>query len=166
MKRILSILALLGAISLQAQEFGISAGYLSAQAKASSGGLSISASEGGFFAGLTADFAVSERFHIQPEVQYIGVDDGNGLLIPVIGKYYIDDKFSLQFGPQLMVDLDGAGPDISAVNLDLAMGLGFDLSQDMSVMARYSLQVNNSYTGPQDLTARLNFIQVGLNYRF
>ena len=167
MKRILFILIAMATLSINAQsDFGVTAGYLSATAKAESGGISISASESGFFAGFFADITLSDDLNLQPEIQYINIQDGNGILIPVIAKYYVADKFNLQAGPQLMFDLDESVDDFSSVNIDLALGAGYDIDEDFSVFARYSFQLNNTYTGPLDLTARLNFLNVGLAYKF
>lgn len=167
MKRILFILIAMATLSVNAQSnFGLTAGYLSATAKAESGGISISASESGFFAGFFADFEVSENFNVQPELQYISIQDGNALLLPVLAKYYVSEKFNLQAGPQLMFDLDESVDDFSSVNIDLAFGAGYDIDENFSVLARYSFQLNNTYTGPLDLTARVNFINVGLAYKF
>ena len=168
MKKILFILIAMISLSISAQSnFGITAGYLNASAKAEAGGLTVSASESGFFAGFIADFSVSEKFNIQPELQYINIQDGNALLLPVIGKYYVAEKFNLQAGPQLMFDLEESVQDISSVNIDFVLGAGFDIDEHFSVLARYSFQINNSYTGSiPDLSARINFLHAGIAYKF
>ena len=92
----------------QAQEvrFGATAGYLNARGSVKAGDISISASESGFYLGAVADFNVSENFNVQPELLYANVDGSSGLMLPILGKFAISEKFNLQAGPQLVFSLE------------------------------------------------------------
>ncbi|MER3330003.1 MAG: OmpW family protein, partial [Candidatus Kapaibacterium sp.] len=100
MKKLLLVaIAVLGfTYSSQAQEvrFGATAGYLNARGSVKAGDISISASESGFYLGAVADFNVSENFNVQPELLYANVDGSSGIMLPILGKFAISEKFNLQ----------------------------------------------------------------------
>jgi len=164
-------LAVVGFVcSSQAQNvrFGATAGYLNARASAKVEGITVSDSASGFYIGAVADFEVAENFNIQPELLYAsGFDEGSGLFLPILGKFAISEKFNLQAGPQLTFSLEDDIPDdVSSVGFDIAGGLGYDITEDFFVEARYTFQINNSYTGSEDIKARSNYLTVGLGYKF
>ena len=152
----------------QAQEvrFGATAGYLNARESVKADGISISASESGFYLGAVADFNVSENFNVQPELLYANVDGSSGLMLPILGKFAISEKFNLQAGPQLVFSLEDSIENYSSVEFDIAGGLGYDITDDFFVEARYTFQINNSYTGSEDVKVRGNYLTVGLGYKF
>ncbi len=152
----------------QAQEvrFGATAGYLNARGSVKAGDISISASESGFYLGAVADFSVSENFNVQPELLYANVDGSSGLMLPILGKFAISEKFNLQAGPQLVFSLEDSIENYSSVEFDIAGGLGYDITDDFFVEARYTFQINNSYTGSEDVKVRGNYLTVGLGYKF
>ncbi|UBZ13032.1 PorT family protein [Flagellimonas marinaquae] len=152
----------------QAQEvrFGATAGYLNARGSVKAGDISISASESGFYLGAVADFNVSENFNVQPELLYANVDGSSGLMLPILGKFAISEKFNLQAGPQLVFSLEDSIENYSSVEFDIAGGLGYDITDDFFVEARYTFQINNSYTGSEDVKVRGNYLTVGLGYKF
>lgn len=154
--------------SSHAQEvrLGATAGYLNARGSVKADGISISASESGFYLGAVADFSVSENFSVQPELLYANVDESDGLLLPILGKFAISEKFNLQVGPQLVFSLEDTPEDISSVEFDIAGGIGYDIDEDFFVEARYTFQINNSYTGSEDVKLRNNYLTVGLGYKF
>ena len=129
----------------QAQEvrFGATAGYLNARGSVKAGDISISASESGFYLGAVADFNVSENFNVQPELLYANVDGSSGLMLPILGKFAISEKFNLQAGPQLVFSLEDSIENYSSVEFDIAGGLGYDITDDFFVEARYTFQINN-----------------------
>jgi opacity protein-like surface antigen len=167
-KFILGTACLLGGLMLHAQDvdFGVTAGYLNAEGKVKAEGLTFSANESGFYIGAVADFTLTDEFHIQPEVVYASIDEGDGILIPIMAKYYIVDKLNLQAGPQFAFSLEDTPEDISSVEFDLGVGVGYDITENFFAEARYSFQINNSYTGSEDLTARVNYLNIGLGYTF
>jgi len=162
-------LAVVGFVcSSQAQDvrFGATAGYLNARGSVKAEGISISDSESGFYIGAVADFEVAENFNIQPELLYANVDEASALFLPVLGKFAIAEKFNLQVGPQLVFSLEEDIEDVSSVEFDIAGGLGYDITEDFFVEARYTFQINNSYTGSEDIKLRANYLTVGLGYKF
>ena len=184
MKKWITILMLsIGATTMNAQDisYGAIVGYNNLIVSTSFQGISGSSGESGLYIGLFADFEISEKFHVQPEVQY-GVifannDTGNELLIPIIAKYYVAEKVSLQAGPQFDIILDES-PGFKKLGLGLATGVGFDINEKLSATARYSFGLNNrldeellgfpegELLGLDGITAKLNFFQIGLGYTF
>ena len=147
-------------------QFGLTAGYLGVSAKVSGDGGSLSATDSGFYIGAMADFKTSEKLHVQPELVYANVNDSDAIIIPILLKYYAAEKFNIQAGPQVTVSLEEAPNDFTSIGLALAAGVGYDITQNFFLEARYSLQINNYYTGTADLTARENYFTVGVGYKF
>ncbi len=169
MKKVLLIatIALFGiSANAQSPDFGVTAGYLNARGSVKAEGISVSASESGFYAGVSADFEISENFHIQPELLYASVDGNGAIMLPVVGKFYIDDKFNVQAGPQFVFSTEDTPDDFSSIEFDLAGGLGYDITDNIFAEARYTFQINNSYTGDEDIKVRGNYLMVGIGYKF
>jgi len=82
-------------------------------------GFGFSGNKSGFFVGFTLEFQVSEKFSIQPELQYANSDEST-LVMPIMAKYYVSEKFNLQGGPQLDLFLNAPTGFTS-----LGVGLGF-----------------------------------------
>ena len=150
----------------QDTKFGATAGFLNAGAKVKFGGDSVSDTEAGFYVGLIADFEASEKFHVQPELLYANVNESSALFIPVLGKIYVAESFSLHVGPQFGISLEETGEDSSSFSFELAGGLGYDITDQFFIEARYAQQLNNAYTGDLDITARGNGLFVGIGYTF
>ena len=64
-------LASFGTLNAQDTTFGASAGYYNLTLKVSEGSISASTSASGFYVGLFADIEVGESFSIQPELQFL-----------------------------------------------------------------------------------------------
>lgn len=113
----------------------------------------------GFHVGGLAEIHVVEKFFIQPELLFsaqgtkfdgpLGADGDiklNYLNIPVLAKYYIvDDKFSVEAGPQLGVLLSAKaeGEDIKdftrSVDFGFNIGAGYNFTDNLSVGLRYTI---------------------------
>lgn len=159
------LLVVTGTAAQQAK-FGVTAGYLNARGSIKAEEISISASESGFYGGLLADFTLGETWHVQPELLYATVDGGEALFLPIVLRYYVAPKLNFQAGPQFVFSLEDVPEDFTGVEFDLAGGIGFDITEDFFAQARYSFQLNNSYTGSEDVTVRGNYLTLGLGYTF
>lgn len=111
----------------------------------------------GFHVGGFAEIKVFDKFFIQPELLYSAqgtkVDGFGGdadiklnyLNIPVLAKYYIVDKFSVEAGPQLGVLLSAKaeGTDIKdstrSVDFGFNIGAGYNFTDNFSVGLRYTI---------------------------
>ena len=87
-------------------------------------------------------------------------------MLPILGKFAISEKFNLQAGPQLVFSFEETPEDFSSVEFDIAGGIGYDIDEDFFIEARYTFQINNSYTGSEDVKVRGNYLTVGLGYKF
>ena len=123
----------------------------------------------GFMVGLFADVELSERFHVQPEFLYTmsfsnGVDF-NTIAIPVIAKFFITDKVSLQAGPMFDVILDRTFMGNSGINF--MAGVGVNITKGIAVTARYSQSLTSrGYTyRNESINYDFNYFQVGLAFR-
>lgn len=133
------------------------------------GGLNISSVVGGdvdnansligFHVGGFAEIHVVEKFFIQPEVLFsaqgakfdgpFGTDADvklDYLNIPVLAKYYfIENKFSVEAGPQLglLLSAKADGDDVKdytrSVDLGFNIGAGYNFTDNFSVGLRYTI---------------------------
>ena len=109
---VIALLAILTVTTVNAQEpsFGLKAGFNSLSIRVSAEGVSASESASGFYLGAFGDFEVSEKFNIQPELQFISIsEDGENssfIALPIMAKYKASEKFNILVGPQLDLLLD------------------------------------------------------------
>ncbi|MBF0694428.1 MAG: PorT family protein [Flavobacterium sp.] len=126
----------------------------------------------GVYVGGLADIPISGAFHIQPELLYSseGADDAglDFIRIPIIGKYYLLEAFSLQAGPVLGFKVggdDGADSVTKALDFGLGFGAAYELPQGIFFDLRYNAGLANIYDGDGADIGTSNF-QIGLGYRF
>ena len=161
---------LFSVVAAQAQSsLGVKAGYAHLTAKVDFMGMSASASESGFFLGLTSEFAISPTFAIQPELLYAKAGETGQLYVPVMGKLYVTPEFSLQAGPQMNFSLQSED-GINSFGLDAAFGAGYKITSDFFIDARYGLELTNRVTESDtefgDLKGRYNTLMIGIGYLF
>jgi len=160
-------LAVFAFTSVNAQDFGVFANFAS---NSFDGGDSAS----GFSFGVLADFEISEEFSVQPEVAYTtsSVDDASYDLINInaMARYHVSEEFSLLAGPQIgfaagdipdALD-DAFGDDFSSMNLQLAIGAAYDVTENIFIQARYGFQLNEHVDG----IGSVNTLNAGVGYRF
>ena len=135
MKKVLFILVVaivgLGNVNAQGSNFGITAGFHNLSLKIDVLGMTESESSQGFFVGVTSDFSLSDKFSLQPQLQFAtSSQDGESLeqlMLPIMLKYHVTEKFNIQAGPQLdylLSDYEG----LNAIGFGLGFGAGFDFS--------------------------------------
>ncbi|PIF59119.1 porin family protein [Flavobacterium sp. 2] len=113
----------------------------------------------GFHVGGFAEIHVVEKFFIQPELSYsaqgtkvdgpLGSDVDlklNYLNIPVLAKYYfVENKFSVEAGPQLgiLLSAKGNGTDVKdltrSTDFGFNLGAGYNFTENLSVGIRYTI---------------------------
>lgn len=185
MKKInLTLLVMMLSISaMKAQDitYGATTGYNSLTVRASFQGLSGSTSESGIYFGLFVDVPISDKIHVQPEIQYSTIfangGSGNELIVPIMMKYYLNDKLFLQAGPQFDLILDES-PGIKKLGFGFGAGAGYDITEKLFASARFSFGLNNRLDDDttildefggvafSDITSKFNFFQVGIGYKF
>ncbi len=102
----------------------------------------------------------------------------NYINIPVMLKYYVTPSFSIDFGPQLGINVYSkatatAGDASSTVDLgdatnsvDFALGLGgtYNITSNAFLQARYTMGMTHAFK--HDLDAQNGNIQIAFGYRF
>jgi len=173
---VIALLAILTVTTVNAQEpsFGLKAGFNSLSIRVSAEGVSASESASGFYLGAFGDFEVSEKFNIQPELQFISIsEDGENssfIALPIMAKYKASEKFNILVGPQLDLLLDEEAEGIKKFGIGLGAGLAYDITEKFILDARYVLGLSNrlddSDLGGVDIDTKFNYLQFGLGYRF
>lgn len=130
----------------------------------------------GFYIGAFMEFRRSLEFSIQTEVNYSStenlVGDNIGMLhIPVLLKYKLGNKFEVFGGPESQFLLSVNNTDIKGDSykkfiLALDAGAGFLISDNLTFEARYNIAVSKYLDFGYRNYKKLNFIQIGLSYKF
>ncbi len=192
MKKILWIAVMTIGLSVTAQtaKFGITGGFnhsnhktttkvtinnLSAMNNESNSNFSSS----GLFLGMFVDLKLSEKFSIQPELDYIVTfknDNSFKLLsIPVLAKYYFAEKVYVQAGPHLDFILNNNENEmIKSTALGATTGLGYEINDHIFISGRYSFGLTNRFKGENitnnivktDTNYSINYLQIGVGYKF
>ncbi|OIQ22362.1 porin family protein [Lacinutrix sp. MedPE-SW] len=156
------------------------------------GGLNISNITGGdvdrnnlfnFHIGGFAEFTLNEKLSIQPELLYTkqGSEVENTLkvkidylAIPVLAKYYLFDKFSVEAGPQFSFLVNDkiefsdnttpdAETDASSFDFGLNFGFEYDVTTHMFVQTRYNYGITTISENPD---VKNSVFQIALGYKF
>jgi opacity protein-like surface antigen len=186
-KLFLAAVAVLGFSAMNAQEmkFGAKGGLNFASSTDSSDKTKI-----GVNLGLFANFGVSDKFSVQPELLYSAQGaqaDYNGstiklnmnyINIPVMGIFKVADAFSLQAGPQIGflvgANLSGPGGSVDvkdfykSIDFGINLGAGYDFTDNLSADVRYNMgvagTVKNLPAGATDTNHRV--LSLNLAYKF
>jgi opacity protein-like surface antigen len=166
MKKItLSIIAVLafGFANAQGVKFGVKGGI--SLTNLTGDDIEDNSSKVGFLVGGFAEIKLTEKFAIQPELLFATQGtkfeaDGddlkynlNYLNVPVMAKFYVADKFSLEAGPQIGFLLSAkakAGDEdedvkdfFKSVDFGVNFGAGYDFTENLSAGVRYNLGLAN-----------------------
>ncbi|MFH7018165.1 porin family protein [Flavobacterium sp. FlaQc-47] len=192
-KIILSALAVMafGFTNAQSTRFGVKGGLNLSNIVG--GDVEDSKSLVGFHVGGFAEIKIADKFAIQPEILYSAqgstFDGGplfgdvdlklNYLNIPVLAKYYIVPKFSVEAGPQLGVLLSAKseGEDVKdgfkSVDFGFNVGAGFHFTEDLSINLRYTIGIspiaeNSDVDNEQEYydSAKNSNLALSLAYKF
>lgn len=180
MKKILSILLVLVAVQLHAQDngltFGIKAGANFSNLKLDFDGDGLSPDGAtSVFVGGFVDIGLNESLHFQPELQYSieGAEDADISFInlPLMLKYYLVEGFNIQAGPQVgfPVDAEGGTDGLKSTNFAINLGAAYELPGGFFVDARYNIGVSNiAESDPDfgDVSLKTKGFQLGIGYRF
>jgi hypothetical protein len=135
-----------------------------------------------FHLGGFAEFKVSDKFAVQPELLYSAqgakFTDGNLNLnyinIPVMAKYYVADAFSIEVGPQIgfLMSAKADGIDVkelfNTTDFGLNLGAGYNLNETMSLGLRYNMGLSDVQKDlPSGESGSKNSsIQLSFGYKF
>ena len=143
--------------------------------------------------GVLMEHQFNNKFAISPEVVFASqggkCDDytynTNYINIPVMLKYYVTPKFSVDFGPQLGVNVyskfsvDGIDDAVdlkdATKDIDFGLGLGgtYNLTENAFIQARYTMGLTNTFgelklgeLGTYESNAKNGNIQVAFGMKF
>ena len=145
----------------------------------------------GFHIGPFFQLKPTEKFALQPEVLFSLQGAGSGILddnynlsyinVPVLGRFYLVDGFSLDIGPQIGFLLNANFGDedfqdaFQTIDFGIKGGLGLDLPMGFQLSARYyyglgdiasdELEEITGFFGDEIAVNNQN-IQVSVGYRF
>lgn len=201
--------AVFGLSNVNAQEvsFGVKAGVNFANVGGDD--LGDNKARTGFHLGGVAEIAFSENMSFQPELlyssvgyKYKGTELGEGgtykyddqyildyITLPLMGKYYVMEGLSLEFGPQVGflisaknkydytisgegVNISESGKDdvkdfVKGLDFGLNIGAGYKLPSGLNFAARYSLGLSNLNDIDNDNSkVHNNVIQLSVGFMF
>jgi hypothetical protein len=152
----------------------------------------------GFHVGGFAEFKISDKFAIQPELLFStqgakeeyseeGFDVENKLNlsylnIPVMAKFYVAEKFSLEAGPQIGFLLSAKSKvesgDFSgevdvkdayeSIDFGVNFGAGYDFTENLSAGIRYNLGLSNiaKTEDGEDFKMNNSVFSLSVGYKF
>jgi opacity protein-like surface antigen len=150
----------------QSTDFFGTLGFSNGRAKVEEGSSSAIGTDSGFYVGVGAIFGLAEKSDLLVELSYMNIGDTNYIQLPALFSYELAKSFSILAGPQLVYVAEESFPEVTNFSLGLTAGLRYDISEKAFLLARYMFQVTNTYTGPLDITARTNFLNFGVGYKF
>lgn len=135
-----SFVLVIAIASLSAQtEFGVKSGYynLTKFSEVKYNGTKVKDfNSGGFYVGVFADMKVTDRFSLQPELNYIGIQEGlNQIQVPVLGKYRIGKKIHVFLGPSIGYFLNPE-EDMKNHNFAIAFGVSYAITKRLAIEFR------------------------------
>ena len=158
MKRLIFICLLIFSVfGIQAQEsrFGVKGGLNFANLVGDDPDADIRTS---FHFGLLAQFGITKRFSIQPEILYSGQGTKNEgmtwqldyLSVPIMAKYFVAEGFSVEAGPYIAYTLNSEwklrsddsvdfSDDTTVLDIGAAIGLEYELTRKIFFQGRYNL---------------------------
>ncbi|TDP00685.1 porin family protein [Flavobacterium sp. 245] len=183
-KLILSALAVMafGFANAQEVKFGVKGGLNFANLGGDFDGDLVTS----FHVGGLAEIKLTDKFAVQPEVLVSGQgtdfsEDGfNSLVkltylnIPVMAKYYVIERLSLEAGPQIGFLLSAKNEDVDvkdsfkSVDFGLNFGAGYDITEHFFAGVRYNLGLSNVADFPDEADFKTNnsVFSVSVGYKF
>jgi long-subunit fatty acid transport protein len=142
----------------------------------------------GYQVGGFAEIKISEKFAVQPELVFTNLgakgdfsgvtvtEHLNYLAIPVMAKYFVADKFSVEAGPQIgflmsaKMKADGESVDTkdeyNSTDFGLNVGVGYDITENIGVGLRYTAGLSNIAKDSGDFKQGNSNIALSVGYKF
>jgi hypothetical protein len=169
------VLIVMASITINAQsnmEFGVKGGTNITKLKNGDEKVNI-----GAVAGVFAEFKMSEKFSLRPEVLFStrnikvgsGKDNLGYINVPVLAKYYFLDKFSVEAGSQfgyLIIKEDGSlnKNNYREIELGAVFGASYRITEHLEGGVRYNRGVRNLTKSGGDI--KNSSLQFTLSYGF
>ena len=186
----------------QKADFGIKGGLNIANQSFDGDGAPSTSSLIGFHIGGFVEIKIADKFTIQPELLYSTQGSKFNLVvnsegtnfdtentfklayinIPVMFKYYVAEKFSLEAGPQIgflvdsKLEVNVIGQSVSqdakdlfeSVDFGLNLGAGYDITKNISAGLRYNFGLSNVATteSGEDTDIKNGVFSLSVGYKF
>ena len=120
----------------------------------------------GFYVGVAvSDISITKRFKLQPEINFVGVEDFNQIQLPVLLKYNFTNKISAYTGPNFGFLLD-ATTELKTFNFSVDLGVSYAITNKFLVGIRYDYGVSNLLKNANNSNyVRINNLQIGAAYK-
>jgi len=127
----------------------------------------------GFYVGGLANYSISDKLSIQPEVLYSmeGADKNSldYIRIPVMAKYEVVENFSILAGPSFAFRMAAENERVEKGTKSSDFGIGFGAAYafgNIFVDARYNMGLSDIKDGEGGDSLKNNNIQLGIGYKF
>lgn len=142
----------------------------------------------GFQVGGFAEIKISDKFAVQPELLFTNLgakgdfsgitvtENLNYIAIPVMAKYFVAEKFSIEAGPQIgflmSAKMDAGGESVdtkefyNSTDLGLNVGFGYDFTENISLGLRYTAGISNIAKDSGDFKQGNSNIALAVGYKF
>lgn len=183
-KIILSAIAIMAFSFANAQDvkFGVKGGLNFANLSGDFNGDGVTS----FHVGALAEFKLNEKFAVQPEILVSGQgsDFGEGgfnsmlkltyLNVPIMAKYYVIEKLSLEAGPQIGFLLSAKNESLDvkdsfkSIDFGLNFGAGYDITEHFFAGIRYNVGLANiaDISDNSDFKGHNGVFSVSVGYKF
>ena len=170
---ILTLLFIFGTTVAQENLFGVRTGFnitnLNFEPEVPEG--SLNAHRNGFVIGFLAEYAISRKFSIMPEIQFSaeGAKDKNLRLdyiqLPIFLNYKISNNIALGVGPQVSLKIHDYEDGFKNVVYAAGVGLTYMITDNIFVDARYTLGLVNVFDDNTGLDATNENAQFGVGIK-
>lgn len=191
-----------GFANAQETKFGAKVGLNIANQSFDGDGAPSTSSLIGFHVGGFVEIKIADKFTIQPELLYstqgskfnlVVNNEGTNfdtentfklayINIPVMFKYYVAEKFSLEAGPQIgflvdsKLEVNVIGQSVSqdakdlfeSIDFGLNLGAGYDITKNISAGLRYNFGLSNVATteSGEDTGVKNSVFSLSAGYKF
>ncbi len=111
----------------------------------------ITGTEVGYYGGLFLDFEIEDKFSIQPELLYIGLNDFKFLNAPIYTKYEVAHNLDVMVGPSINYFFDFF---TNKVKIRADLSTAYNITPTFDVHMKYTI-------GFQEITPNGLFLGVG-----
>ena len=125
----------------------------------------------GFVIGFTAQYGITEKFSIAPEIQFSaeGAKDESLRLdylnLPIFAKYTMWERVSIGVGPQMGLKIHEFEDGYRDLVFSGVVGAEYVFCEDFYVDVRYAYGFTNVYDNDQPLEATNHNIQIGVGIK-
>jgi opacity protein-like surface antigen len=126
---------------------------------------STSSQSGIVFGIYFTDIELTDKFNLQPEIDFLLVKNLNEIQVPVLVKYDLAEKLDVLAGPNLGYLLD-APNGLKSFNFGVDFGAAYDIFDKFNINARYNFGLTNLLENPGGASSKLSGFQIGLGYKF